>query len=287
MNNWLSYLSNILIMTMKYGGGIFASIFAIASVGLYKYQASLIYMPQFPEGSRTDVWTPDKFGLSYQEVIITTPDNEKLSAYIILQNGTAIAEKRPTGHRIPLAYEFYNKMLCNVFMLSYRGYGKSTGSPDEAGIKTDARAALDFILQHPVLQNTPLIAYGQSLGGAVASYIVAQRQDRFKALILENTFLSIPELIPSAMPLLSPFKFLCNQIWSTVTILPTITTVPILFLSGLRDELVPPSHMKQLHDICQSKKVWHEEPKGDHNTTCMQPGYFSKIREFLRGEFGD
>ena len=29
---------------------------------------------------------------------------------------------------------------CNVFLCSYRGYGKSTGTPDEDGLKEDAQA---------------------------------------------------------------------------------------------------------------------------------------------------
>lgn len=37
------------------------------------------------------------------------------------------------GHRIPLAKIFYLRMRCNVFMMSYRGYGLSEGSPSEKG----------------------------------------------------------------------------------------------------------------------------------------------------------
>lgn len=42
------------------------------------------------------------------------------------------------GHRIPLARKFVSELHCNVFMLSYRGYGLSEGTPSEAGIKIDA-----------------------------------------------------------------------------------------------------------------------------------------------------
>lgn len=42
------------------------------------------------------------------------------------------------GHRIPLARKFVSELRCNVFMLSYRGYGLSEGAPSEAGIKVDA-----------------------------------------------------------------------------------------------------------------------------------------------------
>ena len=45
------------------------------------------------------------------------------------------------GHRIPLAKIFYMRMRCNVFMLSYRGYGLSDGSPSEKGKCTMALRA--------------------------------------------------------------------------------------------------------------------------------------------------
>lgn len=37
------------------------------------------------------------------------------------------------GHRIPLARKFNVEFKCNVFMLSYRGYGKSEGFASEMG----------------------------------------------------------------------------------------------------------------------------------------------------------
>jgi hypothetical protein len=35
------------------------------------------------------------------------------------------------------------------------------------------------------------------------------------ALIIENTFLSLPRLIPTAMPWLGPFSFLCHEKWES------------------------------------------------------------------------
>ena len=57
--------------------------------------------------------------------------------------------------------------------------------------------------------------------------------------------------------------------------------IPILFLSGSKDALVPPSHVKQLHKIAKRGKIVHFKD-GDHNTTIMQPGYFEALEDFLR-----
>lgn len=50
---------------------------------------------------------------------------------------------------------------------------------------------MEYIIQHPVLGKTPLIAYGQSIGGAVAINLVSRNEDKFSGLIIENTFLSM------------------------------------------------------------------------------------------------
>ncbi|CDS00328.1 uncharacterized protein SPSC_00827 [Sporisorium scitamineum] len=205
-----------------------------------------------------------------------------------------LAAKRPTvlllhanagnmGHRLPLAAVFFKRFGCNVIMLSYRGYGFSTGSPNERGIKIDTQTTLDYIRSHPALSSTMLVAYGQSIGGAVAIDLAARNPASVHALILENTFLSIPELIPHVLPPVRPFAFLCREYWNSAVAIAKISSkVPTLFLSGRQDELVPPPHMDALFAKCNSSiKLKKEFPDGTHNDTCIKPGYFEAIGEFL------
>jgi fermentation-respiration switch protein FrsA (DUF1100 family) len=72
-------------------------------------------------------------------------------------------------------------------------------------------------------------------------------------------------------------------VWPSYEVLPEIKNVPILFLSGLRDEIVPAFHMKELYQLCASeKKVWKEFPHGGHNDTIVQPGFFEAIADFWK-----
>ncbi len=75
-------------------------------------------------------------------------------------------------------------------MLSYRGYGLSSGSPSEQGLKQDAQVAFEYLRNKK--KSKHIILYGQSLGGAVALHLATKASPH--AVILENTFLSIVSL---------------------------------------------------------------------------------------------
>ena len=89
---------------------------------------------------------------------------------------------------------------------------------------------------------------------------------QIRALILENTFLSLPRLVPSAMPFLGPFAFLCHQKWDSASKIPTIPAeTPMLLLSGVQDEVVPREHMQELWDLVR-KRV----PRGQRDVHAEQ-----------------
>ncbi|KAL8731540.1 MAG: hypothetical protein Q9166_003386 [cf. Caloplaca sp. 2 TL-2023] len=193
------------------------------------------------------------------------------------------------GHRVPIAKVLEEKTGCNVFMLEYRGYGLSTGTPDENGINIDAQTALDYIRIQGETRNDKIIVYGESIGGACAIRLVANNQDAgdVAGLILINTLTSIRKLIPSVFPAAKYIAGLCHQYWNSEEVLPQITKVPIIFMSGLKDEIVPPSHMKQLYSICKApQKIWRDFPNGMHNDTVAEPYFFDYIVRFVQDVLG-
>ena len=75
---------------------------------------------------------------------------------------------------------------------------------------------------------------------------------------------------------------LCHQTWFSDAALVKISSVPALFLSGRKDEIVPFSHMDELYRICRAPiKVWREFADGTHNESVVQPGYFNNIVDFV------
>ena len=104
---------------------------------------------------------------------------------------------------MPIARMLMQRVGCNVFMLEYRGYGLSTGSPDETGLTIDAQTAFDYLRKRAETRDNDIVIFGQSLGGAVSIQLVAKNQNdpRLIGLVLENTFLSMRKLIPSYVTL--------------------------------------------------------------------------------------
>jgi hypothetical protein len=148
------------------------------------------------------------FGITdFEDLQIPTPDGESLNAIFLRQPKTRQSRDITVlmfhgnagniGHRVPIGKALQETLRCNVILLEYRGYGLSTGTPDEVGLKIDAQTALDYIRQRPELKDTTIIVHGQSLGGAVAIDLVAKNQDSgdIGGLILENTFLCIRKMI--------------------------------------------------------------------------------------------
>lgn len=86
------------------------------------------------------------------------------------------------------------------------------------------------------------------------------------------------------MPILRYVTFLCHQQWPSEVNIQRIANVPILFLSGSKDELIPPTHMRKLFELCDTRgtKEYVELANGMHNDTCIQPGYYPAIEEFLK-----
>jgi len=110
---------------------------------LYNAQDVLLYYPEQPSSSRLYVDSPSSFGLQYENVFIQSRDGTQLHAQFVYQP-PHLSATVPTflffhgnagniGHRLPNVQLLYNCCNVNVFLVEYRGYGKSCGRPSEQG----------------------------------------------------------------------------------------------------------------------------------------------------------
>ena len=263
----------------------------IALGSLYCFQDALLYFPQTPAGARTEVMAPAAFDLVGEEHLLEAPDGTPLHSFYI--PAAAGADTAPTvlffhgnagniGHRLPNAYHLHRLGL-NVMLAEFRGYGRSGGRPSQAAIEADTHVYLDWLLrQRDRLDTSKIIVFGRSLGGAAAIALAAARQDELYALVLENTFTSVSDMIDVLMPIFAPFKALCTNKWLSHERIPSLS-LPILFLSGLQDELVPSHHMATLHSLAANpdRVTFVPFPNGTHNETWLEPGYFDALSKWI------
>ena len=78
-----------------------------------------------------------------------------------------------------------------VLAYDYRGYGKSTGTPSEAGVYRDVEAAYDSVARPGVR----LVAFGESLRGAVSIHLVTVRP--CAAIVAVSTFTTMRDVARS------------------------------------------------------------------------------------------
>ena len=96
-----------------------------------------------------------------------------------------------------------------------------------------------------------IFVLGRSLGGAVAATAIADmEQDSsyydIDGVILENTFTSIEDLVDDRFGILAYFKSLIlTNYWNVLEKVPQIK-LPIHYVGGRRDEIVPYHHTETL-----------------------------------------
>lgn len=76
-----------------------------------------------------------------------------------------------------------------VFMIDYRGHGKSEGEPYEQGLYIDLESAINYLTDYEKVKREDIILWGRSLGGAVVADVASR--DKFKAVIIESSFTNL------------------------------------------------------------------------------------------------
>lgn len=291
---------------------------ALAAVGaggflycLWRFQEHLLFQPRvFPQHVRPcdnppGMREPSEVGLEFEDVRLAASDGTALHAWLIRPEDVAQRRERATllffqenagnmGMRMENLKLLHDALDCNIFVLSYRGYGESDGVPSEDGLYLDAEAALQWVRARQDLDSTRLILFGRSLGGAVALDLAAKHErdadGGISCVVVENTFASISHMVDLLFPYLSFAKlWILRMKWESLLKIRDITK-PILFLSGARDEIVPASQMQSLFEAAVSSP--HKEmvvfPEGQHNDTWRQGGaeYVRRLQAFVRQHAG-
>ncbi len=140
----------------------------------------------------------------------------------------------------------------NVLAYEYPGYGRADGTPTEAGIYANARAALAWLRGLGTgIDQGRLFHYGYSLGGGPA-VDTAKNGGPYRGLITESTFASVAALVSDGS-LVVPRSFVTeNQFDSAAKIRAAAQAadpaVGVLIFHGDADDFVQPKYATTLDD---------------------------------------
>jgi pimeloyl-ACP methyl ester carboxylesterase len=170
--------------------------------------------------------------------------------------------------------DFYRRAGFDLFMLDYRGYGKSGGRiQSQAQLEADVRAA--WALVAPRYAGKRIVLFGRSLGTGLAVGLAAQVQPDLTVLV--SPYTSLRALAAEHFPWV-PAALLRYPMASDERV-PRIRT-PLLLLHGERDTLIAPHHSERLAALAPQARVVRV-PDAGHNDVHQYPAYLEPLRAAL------
>jgi len=232
-------------------------------------QRRLIYLPSaappdlaavLPEGTRVTFPTAD--GLTLTAWLVPGPDGAAGVTVVVFPGNAG-----NRGDRAPLARALAARGF-GVLLVEYRGYGGNPGTPTEAGLIADGRAAVAYVAARPDVDADRLVYFGESLGAAVAIAVAVERPPA--ALVLRSPFSSLPEVASVHYPFL-PASLL---LWDRYPNLARIreVAVPVLVVAGSADRTVPVAQSRRLYEAAAAPKAFVTIPGADHDDPELTAG---------------
>lgn len=189
---------------------------------LYFMQRSLIYFPQPRAPGETSATLP--LPVNGAELVISVRPHDGPDA-IIYFGGNA----EDVAFNLPSFATAFPR--CALYLMNYRGYGGSSGTPSEAALHEDALALFDYV--HARHANVAVM--GRSLGSGVAIRLASRRP--VSALVLITPFASLAELGARQFPMF-PVKWLLRDRYESWRYAPQIG-VPTTLIVAEHDEIIP------------------------------------------------
>ena len=253
-------------------------LYSLVLITMYVFERQFVFQPaKYPAG----FWHP--VGLEYEDTEFFAADGTRLHGWL-LEHPTPRAHilfLHGTGgnitHNAEQAYRLRKNLQVSVLLFDYRGYGRSEGTPDEAGILQDARAARAWLAKRAEIEEQEIVLLGRSLGGAVAVDLAAA--DGAAGLILQDTFTSLPDAAASLYPWLPTRLLMRTRLNSLQKIVRY--KGPLLASHSTADMIVPYDSGVRLYEASpvEDKKFVAFDHRG-HNDRHPE-WYFEELDLFL------
>ena len=223
------------------------SIYLLIMGLLHVFQEKLIFLPEeIAENYAYD------FPFNFEEVNLKTVDNETINAlHIKAENpkGIILFFHGNQGNLIRWGEitSYFTQFNYDVFVIDYRGYGKSTGVFNETKMYADALLSYNHVKKQFSEEN--IVVYGRSLGTTFAAKVASENNP--KHVILEAPFYSLHNAANYKYKVIP--KFVLNFKFNTHLLVPKIKS-PITIFHGTTDKVTPFRGSKQLFELISTSK---------------------------------
>ncbi len=261
-------------------------LFSIAILPLFLIGITLGYLHLIQEKRIFDFKPLDQnhlfqFDVPFEEVSLKTEDSTVTGLFFKAENpqgaiyylhGKGSNLSHPKWNRI--ASYLVKNLNQDVFMIDYRGFGKSEGPIHYEGLLQDAESGYAYLKSR--YPEDSITVYGLSLGSSFATYIASKNQP--KQLILEAPFYSLEDVACSTLPMVPKFMLqsvirypLRTDLW--------IQSVkcPIYLFHGTNDSIIPYNSSIRLKELAQAPCELTIIENGDHNHLNLTPEYQEKL----------
>jgi len=240
------------------------ALYLVILLVVYLNQARLVY---FPDSAM--VATPADIGLEYRDVFVHTEDQVRIHGWFVPAGPDAPVILYLHGNAGNISgrlesIEGFHAMGLSIFIIDYRGYGRSDGEPGEEGTYADAEAAWRHLVEKEGVPAEGLIIFGRSLGSGVAVELASRHTPR--ALIVHSGFTGLADVGQHAYRWL-PVKLLSRIRYDSASRISRITC-PKLFIHSHADDVVPYALGRRLFDLAPEPKVFLDVP-GAHGAPFL------------------
>ncbi len=223
--------------------GILAALYLFLCVTLYFFQEKLIFFP-----TKLDKNYVFNFDKSYKE--ITIPINDNVSLHGVLFYAKNLERAVSSKKRKLVFYlhgnagtvnswggiaDVYTDLGYDLFVLDYRGYGKSEGEIySQEQFFDDVQTAYDFVRKEKKYDEKNIVVVGYSVGTASAAMLSSQNNP--KVLILQAPYFSLTDMTTRTYPFIP--TFLLKYEFNTAEFL-SKNKVPTYIFHGTGDRVIP------------------------------------------------
>ncbi len=247
--------------------GLALAVYVAALLMLYAKQRSLVFYPQFTRNPSV----PPEFRFDVEGAVlrgwVVNPGRDRALLYFG-GNGEDVSRNRDD------VQEWFPDHT--VYLVSYRGYGHSSGQPSELALVADAIALFDFVAK----THRRVDVVGRSLGSGVAAQVAASRPVGRLALI--TPFDSLLRVAQGHYPWV-PMAWLLTDRFESWTKASQLT-MPVLVVIAEQDDVIPPPHSDALIALLPKPPQVLRLPLAQHSTVQVYPEYDAALRQFFEQE---